>query len=152
MTNVINAITLITEVARLSKLCPAVFLAFARIAGRATPAFVTRDIHPRFFLGDDEGLVHRDILRNAETLRLMDPPILGTSRPLLRTGPQRVSRDESCDLPPQSGTDLVRRAEVDSRIYPRINNFCDTCAECVPLTRDARNCDHERHARIVLEQ
>src|SRR5678810_820749 len=67
----------------------------------------------------------------------------------LRTGSQRMRPDEVADLPSLSGPHLVGRSEVNSRIDTSIDNLVDGFIECFPLTCDARECNHERHARIL---
>ena len=55
------------------------------------------------------------------------------------------------NLPSLSGANLVSRAEVNSRIDPRINNLLNTFTKRVPLTRDPRNCGGDRRVWIVSE-
>ena len=59
--------------------------------------------------------------------------------------------DEASDLPALSCAYLVGRAEVKSRIDSRIDDLLDAFAESVPLAGNARHCDSDRHARIILE-
>src|SRR5688572_12355218 len=76
---------------------------------------------------------------------------LETLRPLAWTASKGVRRDVAGDLSAYSGANLVSRAEVNSRIDPRVNNLIEPFAKRVPLTRDARNCGGNRHARSVPE-
>ena len=62
-----------------------------------------------------------------------------------------MREDKVSNLSSLSGTDLVSRAEVNSRIHPRVNNLVNTFAKRVPLTRDASNCGADRRAWIVSE-
>ena len=62
-----------------------------------------------------------------------------------------MRRDEAGDLAALSGANLVSRAEVNSRIDPRVNNLINPFAKRVPLARDARNCGGDGHAWSVSE-
>ena len=75
MTNVVNALTLISKAIRLRKLRPAVVLAFVDIAWRTAAAFVVWNIYRRrLSLWDDEGVVDDNVL-SGEIFRSMNMAI-----------------------------------------------------------------------------
>ena len=62
-----------------------------------------------------------------------------------------MREDKVADLSSLSRTNLVSRAEVNSRIDPRVNNLVNPFAKRIPLTRDTRNCGGDRQVWIVSE-
>ena len=61
--DVLNAVALVVEAARMSKVYPAV-LAFVDTPWRTASAFIVRDVRCRWAaLRDNEGVVHFDLLR-----------------------------------------------------------------------------------------